>query len=458
MRIELRFPLMLSEIYKSLLQASSLPFGSDIQINAITTDSRECEPNDLFFAIRGEHEDGEKYIAQALSKGAFAISHNKLSGAIQVEDTSDALLKVASLYKEKTNVSKTIAITGSVGKSTTVRFLNRILSTCLRVHSPIGNFNNHLGVPYTVFNIQENSKVLITELGMNHENEISALSKCVSPDISVITSIGSSHIGNFGSREKIARAKLEILDGMTGGYVLVPYEEELLANLPRALYVARNNSLSDFSLNNAFDSSYTLKSPLGQTAGISFFNTREHLLYDLAFAVSVSKLIGMTDEEIINGVQMITESDLRQRFITLDGYTVFDDSYNASPESIEADIKYLFGAFDTYSAFLGDVLELGNLSESIHEGIGRMVARYRPNNLYLIGKFATSTAKGAIDGGMPESRIFINTNASDPQYSIRQINDNHAPGECILFKASRRLRLDKIADMIIEEEREKNER
>jgi hypothetical protein len=176
-------------------------------------------------------EDGEKYIAQALSKGAFAISHNKLSGSIQVEDTSDALLKVASLYKEKTNVSKTIAITGSVGKSTTVRFLKRILSTCLGVHSPIGNFNNHLGVPYTVFNIQENSTVLITELGMNHENEISALSKCVSPDISVITSIGSSHIGNFGSREKIARAKLEILDGMTGGYVLVPYEEELLANI-----------------------------------------------------------------------------------------------------------------------------------------------------------------------------------------------------------------------------------
>ena len=458
MRVKLDIPILTEEICKTTDAKPYEKIDLKKYISFICTDTRECKADDLFIALNGENQNGESYVDDALDKKCFALSIRNKSGVIQVNDAAEALLKIAEMYKSKLNLKHTIAVTGSVGKSTTVRFISRILSAKYKVHSPVGNFNNHIGVPLTILNAPRDTEVLVTELGMNHSNEISRLSKCVTPDVGVITSIGTSHIGNLGSRENIAKAKLEITHGMTGGTLLLPYGEPLFADIRNALFVARNTSLSDISLNNSSDGSYNLISPYGNIEKISFFDTREHLLSDLAFAISTALAVGLTESEIIKGVNAITELDLRQRFILLKNFTVFDDSYNASLESILADLRYISSLGKPFSAFLGDVLELGESSEYIHERIGHAVAEFNINNLFLYGSYAECTACGATKAGIDPSRIFVNTDISSPNISIKHIVDNHVDGEIILFKASHRLRLDKIADQLAEEERMTNER
>jgi len=293
---------------------------------------------------------------------------------------------------------------------------------------------------------------------MNHFNEISQLSKCVAPDVGIITSIGTAHIGNLGSRENIAKAKLEITHGMKDGTLLLPFDEPLLADVNGAFFVSRNSSLSDFSLNDNPGETYDLISPYGNINVISFFSPQEHLLSNLSFALSASQVLGLKEHEIIKGVKTIMESDLRQRFIQLKDFTVFDDSYNASIESIMADLRYVASLHNPFSAFLGDILELGSSAEYIHEEIGRVAAGFDLNNLYLYGKYSEYIARGAINAGMSPSQVFINTDISSREVSIKQIQSNHVSGEIILFKASHMLRLDQIADQLAEEERMNNER
>ena len=455
MRVELDIPISIEEIRQCTKGRLCADICESKPINAICTDTRECQKEDLFIALKGERHRGEEYIFDALNKGCCAISSSS-NGTFFVEDTSDALLKIAKLYKKKISPSYTVAVTGSVGKSTTVKFVSTVLSQKYKVHSPHGNYNNHIGVPLTILSMPKDTEVLVLELGMNHKNEISLLSKCANPDIGVITTIGTAHIGNLGSREEIALAKLEILDGMTDGKLLLPYGEPLLEKTHSALSVGRNSSLSDFSLNDSGDG-YSFKSSNAYINGIEFFDSREHILYNLAFAIAVAKILGLSGEDIIKGVKAITPSNLRQRFIKLSGFTIFDDSYNASLESIRADLKYISSLKRPTGAFLGDILELGDNTKDIHVEIGRIAADFKIDHLYLYGEYASYIAEGALETGMDEDDIYINTDMSSVNTSISQIKRYHSEGEIILFKASHKLRLDKIADMIENEERNNNE-
>ena len=457
MRIDLDIPLKLKEIWKEV-DACSPPQNSENYISAICTDSRECKENDLFIALEGENGSSENFVPDALKKGCTVISKSREKCVISVKDTTDALLRIAKLYKSKTQIAHTVAVTGSVGKSTTVKFIKKLLYSKFEVHSPMGNYNNHIGVPLTVLSAPASTKVLVAELGMNHKGEISVLSDCVVPDVGIITSIGTSHIGNLGSRQEIACAKLEILDGMKGGYLLVPYDEPLLNGAKNSFTVGRNTSLSSFALNDRSNGTYEFISQYGSISGISFFDKRPHILTDLTFAISVSQILGLTADEIKTAVSSIRESDLRQRFIPLERFTIFDDSYNASLESIKADLEFISKHPSPRGAFLGDVLELGEMASSIHEEVGKLAAYYKMDHLYLYGQYAPHTARGAIKNGMDENCVYINNNIRAPEISVRQIEDNCSFGELILFKASHRLRLDKIADMIVSEERNKNER
>lgn len=455
MRAELDIPLAVSEI-RSLF-GDDAKCDNDRYIRAITTDTREAEKEDLFIALRGDGESGESYVEYAIRLGCSVLSSVERDSVIHVTDTTEALLKIAELYASKLKPKHIVAVTGSVGKSTTVKFLKRILSEKYKVHSPSGNFNNHIGVPLTILSSARDTEVLLVELGMNHAGEISRLSRCVHPTLGIITGIGTAHIGNLGSREGIAKAKLEILDGMQGGAIIMPMGEPLLHNIDGAIYVSRHSSLSEYSFCEIKDGVYELKSPLGKVSGIEFFDRRPHLIDDLGLAVTASQILGLTDNEIINGALAISERDLRQRFIECKDYTIFDDSYNASLESIVSDIKYIISLKRPTGAFLGDVLELGEQSETIHKKIGYDAARLGISHLYLFGKYAECTASGALTAGMARECIFINTDLSSPYTSMSQIKDNHYAGEIILFKASHKLRLDKIADLIKKEEGIKND-
>lgn len=452
MRVDLQIPLALSEL--SVLLKAPIN-ATNVKIKTVCTDTREAEAGDLFIALRGENDNGEKYVSDAKAKGCYVLAESNFAD-IRVTDTSEALLDIAHYYKSKLPLKKTVAVTGSVGKSTTVKFLSKILGAKYKVHSPGGNFNNNIGLPLTILSTPKDTEVLIAELGMNHFGEIKRLSECVNPDIAIITSVGTAHIGNFGTRENIAKAKLEILCGMDNGQLILPKGEPLLKDIENAVYVSDDSSLSQFSLINSKDG-LRLTSLYGNINSIPFFDTREHLIKDLGFALSVSLLLGMSEDEIIMGVRSINQADLRQRFITLRDLTIFDDSYNASLESVIADLKFISENYSISGAFLGDILELGDSSYAIHEKIGREAARLGIGNLYLYGKFASYTRRGAVDFGMDDRHIFMNEDINDPNTSAEQILHSHHPGEVILFKASHKLRLDRIADMIKEKEEMMND-
>ena len=448
MRVKLDIPLSIYEICAAINTSLPPVINSNIPITHICTDTRECQESDLFIALPGENDSGEKYIDEAISRKCFVISQSHKRGVIHVDDTIEAILGLTTAYKSMIAPKHTVAITGSVGKSTTVKFTSTILKQKFHVHSTIENYNNHIGVPLTVFAMPKNTEVLVCELGMNHRGEISRLSRAVNPDIAAITTIGTAHIGNLGSREEIAKAKLEIIDGMHGGSILLPFSEPLLSNINGALYVERGSSLSHFSLNDIDSGEYSYFSPSKSIYGISFFDNREHLLIDLSFALAIADLLNLTQKEMLDGVNTIKESCLRQRFIDVDDFTIFDDSYNASLESISADLKFISSLNRPCGAFLGDVLELGSNSGEIHEMIGTITARLHIGRLYLYGKYAEHIAYGALKEGMNKESIFINSDISSPELSVEQIYRHHTPGEIILFKASHKLRLDKIADLI----------
>ena len=451
MRVKLDIPFKVADVCR-IVGADIPPNAThNTLINFISTDSRECSPGDLFIALEGNGDSGERYVSEVVEKGCLALSVSSGTQIIHVNDTALALLEISKAYKMTISPGHTVAVTGSVGKSTTVEFISTIIRQKYKVHSTIGNFNNHIGVPLTLLTMPKDTEILITELGMNHKGEISLLSSTVNPDIAVITSIGTSHIGNLGSRKEIAKAKLEILDGMTSKNLLLPISEDLLSGIESAIYVGRNSSLSTYSLSNA-ENGYTFTSPSRRINGIRFFDSREHLLHNLTFAISVADMLGLSEKEISDGIGAITEANLRQRFIELKDFTIFDDSYNASLESISADLNYITSLGRPCGAFIGDVLELGDDTEKIHEMIGFAAAKSGVDRLYLHGRYAKYIARGAIMSGMSNKSIFINTDTEDTLTSIEHIKNNHTPGEIILFKASHRLRFDKIADILKNEE------
>lgn len=441
MRIKLGVPLRLSEIAGCF----KLPCASDEQIYYISTDTREANSKDLFFALSGKNDSGEKYVDNELCKKMFVVTTKPLESALTVNDTREALLTLSRYYMSRLkNLKYTVAITGSVGKTTTKEFTKMIVSKKYVTHSTKGNFNNEIGVPLTILSAPENTEVIIAEVGMNHFGEISRISKVLNPDISLITNIGTAHIGNLGSRENIARAKLEILDGMKNGTLIVPKDEMLLFPLGDKAF-----STSDISADYCVtaDSIYENGAPVAKH-GFSLVGA--HFLICLSAAVAISLCISVEKKLLLSGISDISWENTRQNIKKVGCFYIFEDYYNASLESVEADFKLILSHtnFAKKSALIGDILELGEHRESIHREIGRLAMHYGLDKLYLFGEYCTYISEGAISAGFDKSKIFINNNKSNLELTKKQILDNTDSDEIILFKASRGMHLEKIVDAL----------
>ena len=462
MRIKLDKPFLLKDALKSIKCKIISSECLTHEVTHVCTDSRICHNGDLFIAIKGMSHDGNAYVDEARARGCICIADNSDHAHFTVDDSTAALLSLAEFYKSRmTGLKACIAVTGSVGKSSTKEFLKKIIGACRNAHANFGNYNNTIGVAHTLLTMRYDCEYLICEIGMNHSGEISKLSKCIHPDIAMITNVGTAHIGNLGSREKIAEAKMEILGGMNNGAVLIPYNENLLKATKNAMTVGYNNepSLSDFTLCKSGTSSYRFIYPGGEINDLYIAINQEHQMMNISMALAASTLSGLSDEEIKKGVKMINSDDLRQRFIEMAGFTIFDDSYNASLESITADLKYLSKGFvgRPIGAFIGDIAELGDSAENIHTQLGRLAAELHLSSLYLIGNYSEYVARGATESGFDDSRIFINNDLNNPEYSIEQINKNHLSEEIILFKGSHSSQIYKIADAMAKTERNRND-
>jgi UDP-N-acetylmuramoyl-tripeptide--D-alanyl-D-alanine ligase len=445
MRIKLGIPLTVNEI-KEAVNGNCCFSGL---ISHICTDSREVQGGDLFIALPGEHCNGEDFVKSAIGAGGFALSQTDNAAAIHVLDTQKALLDLTRYYKTRLKALKTTAaVTGSVGKTTTCEFARQIIKNARNIHSTRDNKNNRIGLPLTLLSTKEETEILLLEMGMNHIGEIKELSECASPDVALITNIGSSHIGNLGSREKIAETKLEITEGNKNAKLIVPYGESLLRKSGAKTF-STSDMRADYCLKRCENREHILYKKGTEIGRISFGLKGEHLFACLCAAIAVSAEIGLDIDEIKDGISNISEDNIRQRMYSVGNVHFISDCYNSSYESVKAAINTLkeHTGYSRKSVVLGDILELGEYSDQIHREIGRLISHRDIYNLYLVGENAAIIGEEAKANGFPFEHIFCNSNPDFIQATVDTIKSNVESNELILIKGSRKLRLERIIDI-----------
>lgn len=466
MRIKTDIPLSISFIKNALGILSSCDDESTF-INAICTDTRIIENHDLFIPLKGEVFNGEAFIKDAVCKGAYALSIDyKHPNVFNTDSTQSALFKIANAYKRLLNLKATVAITGSVGKTTTKELALSILSEKFICHGTYKNLNNEIGVPITLLSAPKNTEILVIEAGMNHSGELSRISRCIEPDISVITKIGSAHIGNLGSRDAIAKAKLEILDGMKKQLVIVPYEEPLLKSTENKLTFSKSTTLADYSLiksqNSSSNSGYLFSHSGNPIMNVNIPISFEHIPECLGYALSIASVAGMDKDTLYSAMQNLKYPSNVKCF-SINGITLIDDSYNASLESVEYAFKNLKNTpAKRHCALLGDMLELGGATEELHKKVGKLAVSYGIDFLYLFGNYSNYVADGAIESGFEKNKILIFESPLSHLEASEILSLRTKREDAILFKASRKLNVGKISDLLYKklsfEKGEKNER
>lgn len=431
----------------------------------ISTDTRTAKKGDFFVALRGENFDGHRFLANAESAGcAFAVVDHVPEGCampfIVVDDTTKALGRIAKAYK---GLFRTIslAVTGSVGKTTTKEFIYSVLSTKHATNVTKGNFNNEIGLPLTLFGLNAEHKALLVEMGMNHKGEISALSEIAEPDIAVITTIGTSHIEHLGSRENIRDAKMEIIHGMKqGGILILNGDEPLLHDVETGgickIYVGTGENSTYKAENIRFLEDKTLfdiRLHDGEIMNdVCIHTLGAHNVTNALIACVCGILLGISEENIRAGLLAFTPAAMRQHFIEKENYTLIEDCYNASPESMKAGLEVLSHTANVRSlrpvAVLGDMLELGAVSEESHFTVGTLVADKHIAHLVTYGEMAKHIARGAMAHGMREENITILENDCAPDKTAQSVSAVMQKGDVVLFKASRAMALERIVKLL----------
>ena len=444
--------------------------NEETEIKEFCKDTRIIKPGDTYIGIKGENFDGNTLWKQAFENGAETViiegidfENEKLEqykdkNIIKVDDTIQAISDIATYKRELYGKNfPVVGVTGSVGKTSTKDIIASVVSQEYKTLKTQGNNNNNIGLPFTMFKLKDEEAAVI-EMGMNHFGEISYLTKIAKPTISVITNIGTSHIGNLGSRENILKAKLEILDGMDKKVLVINNDNDLLhkyytenkenENIEIHTYGIENESevmAEDIILNendsefvcNLKGEKFKVKVPVG---GI-------HFVYNALCAATVGKNLGLNIKQIKQGIETFELTKKRMDITELEnGVTIINDSYNASFESMQASLKYLHGLKNNRKiAVLGDMFELGEYSKELHEKVGIEVVKNNIDILICSGKNAKYIAEAAKENGMNEKQIYYFEEKEQIQEFIKQ---NWKNGDAILFKASNGMRFFDIVENI----------
>ena len=434
----------------------------------VCTDSREADGRTLFVATRGERVDGHDYIVGALDKGCKCVLceyvpkdiDGRSAAFVTVENSIEAFADIARGYREK-NPLKCVAITGSVGKTTTKELTAAILKRDFETYATEGNFNSVIGMPMSLMEVAENKERAVFEMGMSGFGEISSMTRVARPDVAMVVNVGSSHLEYLKTRENIARAKLEIREGLKpGGYLLLNADEPLLAshtadgdykvflvgvkNREKCDVYAENITVSesgtrfDLTVNGTRYSDLELK-----LVGAQF-------VYNASFAASAALLLGCSEKAVREGLYSYTPSGIRQNIYTKNGVTVIADCYNAAPESVRASIDTLcsINVKGRRIAVLGDMKELGEGSDEMHESIGRYAYEKGVDLLFTFGASAKLIARSAERLGMPRENIVSMTDPTEHNALSERIKEKLRPDDAILFKASRSMALEKVIEGI----------
>lgn len=448
--------LTLEEIAKAL--DGKLLCGDPLMtIDKITTDSRE-KNGGLFIALKGENHDGHDHIGQFFDNGGKAvISHKKdVPGrsVILVNNTSEALLRLGGYYRSKFNIP-VIGVTGSVGKTGTKDMVFSVMSQKYNTLKTPDNKNNEIGMPLTLLSLDRQHQAAVIEMGMNHFGEISRMTKEAKPNLSIITNIGTAHIGNLGSREGILKAKMEITEGMdSSGVLVLNGDDDMLWSLKgktgiKTVYFGIDNNEADLTAFNIKENPDNTSFETGDGRYTIPFAGR-YMVYNALAAIAAGKHFDVDNGAIAKGIAGYMPSKMRQETEIINGIMIISDCYNASVASVEASLsvmKTLAGGRKI--AVLGDMLELGDYAPECHRQTGRLAAENGVDLLVCVGENSVYTVEEARRCGV-ESVWFDNNNDAS-RYIIERLK----PGDTLLFKASRGMKFETIADAVTDEIKKK---
>lgn len=450
-------------------------YNKDAEFCGVCIDTRKITKNCLFVCIKGERFDAHQFAEEALEKGAAAVMVHEnvdLSGAyIKVDDTSKALLALGGYYRSLFNIP-VVALTGSVGKTTTKEFTSLVVSSKYKTIKTQGNLNNEIGLPQTLFQIDDDTEAAVVEMGMNHFGEIHRLVNATRPTLALITNIGVSHIENLGSREGILKAKLEILDGLSeGAPLIINGDNDMLSTVLHNDEICSKYNVISFGIKNKFnynaenikeengstffDVVYTVSKQIDETDGVKAeFSLRRqkitiptvgiHNVYNALAAFAVGITLNIEPEKIATALSSYVPTGMRQRLNTVGGRICIEDCYNASPDSMRASLGTL-GNMNANKkiAVLGDMLELGDYSKEAHLSVGKMAGENNIDCVLAFGNNAKYYISAAKENGVKDAVLFDDkTKLSDYLASIAQ------DGDAVLFKGSRGMKLEDVMNTV----------
>lgn len=454
------------------------------EISGVVLDSRLIQKDYLFIAAKGERVDGHSYIENAYQSGALAVICEQIPQApsgpyILVENSLTALKAIAKWYRSQLNI-KVVGITGSVGKTSTKEFISSVLAQKYNVLKTEGNYNNEIGLPLTILKINELHEVAVLEMGISDFGEMHRLSDIARPDICVITNIGQCHLENLGSRQGILKAKSEIFDFLDkSSRICLNGDDDMLATIasvkgikPIWFGLNKTNEYSkndvyatEVSTNGLFGSTctihienemsapHTLSSPRGlqsdKAIRVEIPLPGEHMILNALAAAAVGTILQVDSDDIADGIKAVKPLNGRSNIIRSEQWTIIDDCYNANPVSMKAAIDMLAMANTRKVAILGDMFELGENENTLHEDVGSYAAGVNIDILICIGKLAFSLYEGANKTITEQSNnakklVYYETREAFLKEYTSLLNN----GDTILVKASHGMGFDRIVKVL----------
>lgn len=447
--MELTFNELISSIEGEIIVGKASENFNDICI-----DTRKIKEGNVFLAIKGENFNGNNFVLEALDKGAtiaivdeIMFNENPKSGVIvKVKNTQEALKNLAKYYKMKLGI-KVVGVTGSTGKTSTKDLISAMLSGKYSVFKTKGNFNNEIGLPLMMLELNSSYDIAVLEMGMNHLGDIHYLAEAAKPDVAVITNIGLSHLENLKTQDNILRAKMEIVDFFTNENILVLNgEDERLKKISftefKVKKIGYNHEYDVYASNIILkEDSTVFTAHLGnEEQKFILPMAGKHNVLNAMLAIEVAHSLDVTFEEMNEGLKNLEATSMRLQVLKKNKITIINDCYNASPDSMKSSLDVL----SSYSkgrkvAILGDMFELGTESEKSHLDIGQYAAN-KVDFLIAIGKNINQYFKG-----YAKESIKVYSSKED---CIKDINNLINEDDVILVKASRGMKFEVLVELL----------
>ena len=429
--------------------------GQSIAADGIVTgwsiDSRTIARGDLFFALRGPNHDGHEHIEEVLRKGAIAVVADrdvKADGIVlYVEDSLATLQQVAKKVRQLW-AGRVIGVTGSAGKTTTKDVIAEMLATQMKTAKTVGNLNNHVGVPLSLLRLDENSRVAVIEMGMNHAGEIRELAAIAKPEVGVVTNVGTAHMEAFESIEEIASAKRELIEALPeNGTAVLNADDPRVAPMSRGKKVLYGLSAdADVRGEDVVESAEGVSFRVGATRFATVLHGR-HSVSNILAGLAVAQVYGIPTERLVDAVQNLRTGNMRGERFDHRGILVYNDCYNSNPDAVRAMLDVLR---DTPArrriAVLGEMLELGRWAESLHRDVGSYAVEQGIDVLVGIRGAAWSLVDAAKLAGLSSgAALFFN----EPEEAGRAVRSIAQPGDAILFKGSRGVHMERALEQFM---------